>query len=275
MSRCMPPLFAAVLSLVALPIFIRNAVADDFRVFTVVHDVSDVSEGKRPSVRAMTLFHAGKVYDYVDAAGEVIIYEPTARQFRILNTNQGIVTTAALDEIKQLLKVAYEETERQAGTLSLNDPQAAKVSAMLHFQLDPRFDESYDEASGRLRLASDSIHYDVQMVTPGQPGLVEAYLEYADWVCRLNYLLHPGPVLPEPRLALNQQLRARDRLPKSVELRADGSSLHLKAEHEITFDLNSAERGWIHQWEARLKDPATRMVPLREYQRAVLTARAK
>lgn len=252
-----------------------SVVADDFRVFTAVHDLSQESEGKQPAVRAMTLFHAGKVYDYVDAASEVIIFEPTARQFRILNTKHGIVTTAALDEIKQLLKVPKEATEEQLARLSQNDPNARDAIALLQFQLNPQFETSLDAETGLLTLASEPIRYEVRTVKPDQPSLVETYLEYTDWVCRLNYLLHPGPLLPEPRLALNRQLRENGLLPKTVELRADAMALHLRADHEVSFDLNSAERSWIFQWEARLRDPSTKTVPLQEYQRTVLMALRK
>lgn len=257
----------------------RPCGAQEFRVFTAVSDLSNVAEDGRPRVvaRAATLFHAGKVYDILDSANEVIIYEPTKKQFQVLQTSQGIVTTVALDEIRQLLRIAREETERQAERLAGNpDPAAVQAEALLRFQLDPRFQETFDESKRQLSLDGEVLRYDVRTIDPGRPGVAAAYLEYADWVHRLNYLLHPGAILPEPRLALNQSLLAKERLPEAVEQRVEIiPPIHLRAEHTLNFQLNAQDRSLIHQWETQLRSEATRQVPLREYRRATLTAQAR
>jgi hypothetical protein len=79
-------------------------------------------------------------------------------------------------------------------------------------------------------------------------------------------------VLPEPRLILNRTLKAKDRLPASVELTCDALPTHLRAEHQVHFGLNAQDSDLIFQWESQLKAETTRVVPLREYQKAVLTA---
>lgn len=267
------PLVAA-LAVCAAGLSCREAAAQGFRVFTTVHDMAGAGE----PVRAVTLFHAGKVYDHVDVGGEVIVYEPTQDRFRILNPKRRIVTTAAFGEIQAKLKVAREETAKHAANLSESpDPDAARVAAMLKFQLDPRFEESFDEKTGVLVLDGGLIRYEVRTVDPQRPGIAEAYLDCADWVCRLNYVLHPGPVLPEPRIAVNQALRARGRLPESVELKVMiDPPIHRRAEHTAHFDLNAQDRASIHQWESLLKGDAVREIPLMEYQKVVtLTAKAR
>lgn len=277
MNRIIPLRSAAVVLAFAF-LASRAAEAEELRIFTAVYDLGAQKEpGEKPPVvaRAITLFHAGKVYDYVDLANEVIILEPTARRFRILNPSRGLVATAAFDEIKSHLKVAREETRRHAATLSGTAPEAARMAALLTFQLDPRFEETFDEKSGTLELKSGPLTYTARTVDPGRPGVVEEYINYADWACQLNYLLHPSPVLPEPRLILNQALRARGRLPKSVELTCKALPSHLRAEHSVNFDLNDHDQDLIFQWESQLKAEATRVVPLREYQKEILTARAR
>jgi hypothetical protein len=276
MSRVVRRVVTVLLAVLAT-LTLRTVAAQEFRVFSVVHVLSAAVVGQRPPVvaRATTLFHAGKVYDYVDAADEVIVYEPTARRFRVLNTSRGLVASVELDEIRQLLKIAREEAERQAAALA-RDPGAAKTGTLLHFQLDPKFEEAYDEAAGLLSLAGGPVRYTVRATDPKRPGVANAYLDSADWICRLNYLLHPGVMLPESRLALNRALREKQRLPELVELRADAASpIHLRAEHSLHFELNSQERNWIHQWESQLKSKTLREVPLREYQRVVLAARSR
>jgi len=265
------PLVAALLACAA-GITCREAAAQEFRVFTTVNDLA----GSADPIRAVTLFHAGKVYDHLDVGGEVIIYEPTKDQFRILNPARQLMTTAAFDEIQKGLKIAREETAREADRLDrIGDPESARAAALLRFQLDPRFEESFDEETGLLVLEGGPIRYEVQTVDPQRPGVAEAYLDCADWVCRLNYLLHPGPILPAPRVAVNQALRARGRLPESVELKVQiEPSIHRRAQHTTHFDLNSQDRSSIHQWETQLK--TVREVPLLKYQETVtLTAKAR
>ena len=276
MLRCVCR-FLLVLLAVLATLTLRTATAQEFRVFTVVHDLGAADEGERPPVvaRAATLFHAGKVYDYVDAADEVTVFEPTLRRFRILSPSRGIVATVQFDEINQLLKIARESTEKHTATLPAADPEAAKTAALLRFQLAPRFEESFDAETGALTLDGGPLSYAVRTADPGRPGIAAAYLDYADWACRLNYLLHPGPVLPEPRLALNGVLRTKDRIPTNVTLRADAPlAPHLKADHSISLELNARDRSMIHQWESQLKAEATREVTFRDYQRTVLTAQS-
>jgi hypothetical protein len=252
--------------------------AEELRIFTAVYDLSAQKKpGEKPPVvaRAITLFHAGKVYDYVDLANEVVILEPSARRFRILNPSRGLVATAAFDEIKTHLKVAREETRRQAASLNGTDPESARIAALLTFQLDPRFEETFDEKSGVLELKSGPLTYTAKTADPGRPGVAEEYLDYADWACQLNYLLHPSPVLPEPRLVLNQALRERGRIPQNVELNCPALPSRLRAEHSVNFDLNAQDQNLIFQWESQLKAETTRVVPLREYQKTILTAKAR
>jgi hypothetical protein len=275
----LPRLIAAGLVVLALGLTFRPAGAQEFRVFTVVYDLSKQAEGERPPVvaRAATLFHAGKVYDFLDSANEVTVYEPTKQQFRVLHPSQRIVTTIAFDEIRTLLKIPRQETERQAERLEgSSEPEAAQAANLLRFQLGPRFEESFDEQTGLLTLDGGVLRYDVRTVDPARPEVVEAYLEYADWAHRLNYLLHPGLVLPEPRLALNQALRVKGRLPEAVEQRVTTTPvLRLRAEHTLNFQLNAQDRALIHQWETLLNAESTRQVPRQEYQKATLTAKAR
>jgi hypothetical protein len=49
----------------------------------------------------------------------------------------------------------------------------------------------------------------------------------------------------------------------------------LRAEHSVNFDLNAQDQNLIFQWESQLKAETTRVVPLREYQKTILTAKAR
>jgi hypothetical protein len=257
----------------------RTADAQEFRVSTTVYDLSARTDGGRPPVvaRAETLFHAGKAYDLLEGADEVRVFEPTERRFRVVSPKRGVTATVAFDEIRQLLKGPRDTIDgRLAELAGKNSPDAARATNFLRFQLDPRFQETFDPAAGILTLDGRVIRYDVKSADPRRPEIVATYLDYADWTTRLNYLLSPGPILPDIRCALNQALRAKGQVPEAVTLRIELSPpLVQRAEHSLKFALNDADRNKIRQWEAMLSGGGLRQVPLPEYQRAVLAARSK
>ena len=149
----------------------------------------------------------------------------------------------------------------------------------MRFQLHPQFTKQFDAQQHRLSLESKPLTYEVR----GQEGVrsetVEAYLNYADWACRLNFVLHPQPVFPTARLELNQQLRKLKLFPIEVKLRAQfDKPLQLEADHKLSWTLDTLDRESIHHWESMLRDPKLQHLSLTEYQRAALsqtTAKAR
>ena len=254
-----------------------EAMAQDLRIFTAVYDCSGEDAGKKLPVisRSVTLFHAGRAYDYVDAAGEVVLFEPTERRFRLLNIGQSLTTTIAFDELRQLLKVARLETENYAKELASRSSRDPKSFEFVQFQLMPRFEEKFDHKTGLLSLTSPALTYQAQTEATNRPELVEAYLNYADWTGQLNYLLHPGPLLPDCRLNLNQALRAHGTFATTVELRTQMPGIrHLRAQHTLHWELDDRDREHIQRWESLLKGESLKTVSLQEYQRTILAARS-
>src|SRR5690606_34374637 len=135
---------------------------------------------------------------------------------------------------------------------------------------------SFDQNQQRLALLGPPLSYNVETISPEDPQVVDLYLDYTDWICQLNYVLTIGPILPEPRLALNRELKELKRLPASVALQARTSPpIHMRAEHQFHLDLNEKERNWIHQWETQLSSKTIRHVTLQEYQQELLTAKTQ
>jgi hypothetical protein len=267
-----------ILTAALLMLLSEAAVAQGFRIHTLVFDElnpagnRDAQKTQRPRIvaRSLSLFHAGKAYDYLHAIGEVIVFEPVHRRFIILNTKSEMATTVDFDQIKHLLKLARQTSQEHVAEL-----KQEKAAAPLRFQLNPRFKEHYDEQRQRLTLSSPYVHYEVQCAEAKRPEAVDAYLRYADWMCRLNYVLHPQLLLPEPRLALNATLRRKQLIPTEVELQAHiETRVHLRAEHNIVWKLDATDRSQIHHWETLLKSKNTRHVPFREYQRAQLISQS-
>jgi hypothetical protein len=259
------------------------ASAQEFRVYTRVYDRGLAASESKSAARAeaspivsrsITLFHAGKTYDFIPALNEVIILEPARphRRFTILNPQRNVASSITFDELNAMLKVARTEAETNLVNLqSAADPAHARILEVIAFQLDPKFDERWQASSKRLLLEGRGLTYRATCSPVATPELAEAYLRYADWMCRLNYVLHPGLLLPEPRLALNASLQRKGMVPVSVELQADFDvPLHLQAQHDFHWELDAKDRSLINDWETQLKSPTLERMTIHEYQRTLL-----
>ncbi|HUG20429.1 MAG TPA: hypothetical protein VMM56_15690 [Planctomycetaceae bacterium] len=253
------------------------AFGQDMKIRTHVYSVSNGPRGLQKDEQAvsLTIFHAGRVYDYIDSVREVIIFEPTLNRFRIISTPRSLVTTVEFDELRQMMKVAQTATEKYLETLELkSDGQTPDGARSIQFQLEPRFRENWKPVSKELQLTNSEFRYNVRCEPATDDSIHETYLRYADWTARLNYVLHPQSMYPEGRLQLNESLRKRKLYPIEVSLYPDNRSpVHLLARHSITWDLNSFDRTLIHDWETQLKQGKLKELTFREYQEAVLVTK--
>lgn len=252
--------------------------AQNFRISTRIYDHSQATDDiKAPVIsRSLTLFHAGKIYDYLDSVGEVIVLEPAHDRVTVLNTKRHVATTVHFDEIKRLLKVRESETEKYLDELlAENTPQADAASRMLRFQLQPEFQPRFDSDRDLLQLSSPVIEYQVRCAAHESDELIDSYLQYADWVARLNSILHSQSLFPEPRLQLNQLLREHRRIPIEVTLHAElESQLHLRAQHDFVWALDAVDRRLINHWESILRNDNLERTTLVDYQRKMLLSAA-
>lgn len=223
---------------------------------------------------SVTLFHNGRVYDYVESADEVIIFEPTARRFTILNTARELVTTADFDEIRHLMESRRKESHRYLKELAQSGRQdSEKIASGLRFQLDPEFQSEFDSAAGQLKMTSASWKYFVHTHAWEDSDQVQEYLHYADWIAQLNYILHPASMFPEPRMELNRKLSDLGRMPTSVRLDLrPQESLVLRATHKFIAQLTADDRHLIQVWDSLAQDDSLRRLSLRSYQEAVLVS---
>jgi hypothetical protein len=254
--------------------------AQGLRISTHVYDISRVDSRTPAQIvsSSLSLIHNGRVYDSVNSADEVVIFDPTEKRFTVLNTEKGLATRPTFDEIRHLLEGleprtrAYLEEQQLSG-----NPASRSTTDSLQFQLKPKFTQSFDPMKGTLVLASESFTYRVETRKWPDIEQVDRYLTWADWTARLNYLLHPGSLFPNPRLALNDALRQhKDRLPVSVELDLrPNDPLRLRAEHQLVTKLSDDDLQRIARWEQRLSSREVREVPFRSYQQAVLVTQSR
>ncbi len=267
----------------------NTACAQGLVVSTHVYDLSGGARADRKtdvarneSVRSesiisssLSLFHNGRVYDYVDAADEVVIFDPYEKRFTILNTARELSTTLSFEEIRHMLETRIPAVEQYIKELGQQkNPSAERIAETLRFQLHPDFRHDFDMATGMLTLSAPSWTYRVTTREWADKEQVEKYLTYADWAARLNHILHPRSLFPEPRIELNAALRnLNNRLPISVHLDLTPKEpLNLRAEHRFTLDLDENDRGRIARWDNALNNPGLRKLSFRNYQQTVLVS---
>lgn len=256
--------------------------AQDFKIYTPVFDMKAAETspraGQRPQrpivARSLSYFHAGKAYDYIEAAEEVLIYEPHAERFTVLDNARGMATAVSFEELEQMVLEAETNARNHIHSSQLKDTEPSARLDMIEFQLQPSFQERFDRQNGSLVLQSPLMTYHVKCVKSDSPERVQFYLKYCDWMARLNFVLHPQSPLPGPRLTLNESLRKKGVMPENVTLQAAiGGGINLKAEHSITWKLDAIDRERIHQWQVQLEGREIQHVPFRKFREVQLTAK--
>lgn len=244
--------------------FSSKAAAQDMRVYTSV-SILDDSGTSQPLSHSLTLFRAGKVYDYMEEVGEVVILEPDQHRFVILGANYT-VTEVPFTQVLQFLEKADGVAKQYvAELLAKPDDAAIRTANAVQFQLKPEFEVKYQPQ--HLTLTGGLLSYEAETLSMESKELTRQFLEYADWTARLNYVLHPRTLLPASRLALNEELRKRGELPVTVTLTRnfDGVS-KLQARHRLEWSLLPADKQSISQWENLIASDRVKRVSFHEYQ---------
>lgn len=213
-----------------------QASADDFRMENQVF----VPGEKAPVSRSTTIFHEGVVYDYLEGDPEVTILDKDATVFTILDTARRLRTELTTNEIRML-------AERLGNLAATSDDPA------IRFFAQPKFDEVYDAASGRLRLQSEWLEY--RLVTQHAPGAEMAgqYRRYLDLCAQLNTARNLGSRPPQARMLVNAALERLQLLPCEVSLamptrRGPGSkTIAARSEHQLGMGLSGADVNRVKQ----------------------------
>jgi len=253
----------------------RAAVAQDFHVDTSVEAVTP-RETKQMS-RSVTLFHAGKTYDFIQEMGELVVFDPSHDQFTLLNTQQRRATRVHEDEINRMEQLGRQALAAHVKALRASGkPEAQAMVDALLFQFNPQFQQTIRQTDRGpvIDLDSNYFHYQVLGATPPTPAHGAAYLNYADWIIRLNYVLSPGKTLPEQRIKLDAALRQAQLIPVEVTF-GDPNTLQVRARHRIYWDLSDRDRELIRQWDSFLMRTDLKHVSFQDYQRSLLLSVAR
>lgn len=262
-------LLTALICLVA----VSSTQAQQFKVTTRVTQLTfDEREPERTLSRSLTLFHAGRIYDWIPSVGEITVVDPAHDRFIVFSSRKRIGTKVPFEEINRMLDTAREETSNWVSRMMQSGkPKSIRVAEPLKFQLSPKFQPTFEPNSKTLTLTSPRLTYIVDCQEVESRERLNAYLGYADQAARLNYVLYPDTLYPEPRIALNEVLRKQKRLPSRVQLNVDfDQPLRLQAEHRFSWQLSSFDRKYLNQWQSQIDGPDIEWVSFREYHRRVI-----
>lgn len=250
-----------------------SGVAQEMRIYTTIRDRSTGATVKHSDQRSLMIFHAGKVYDYIEPAQEVTVFEPAHRRIIVINLRHQLRSELMQDQIRKYLGMAEEEAQKRLTIVDENlSPSSRRSLEFLQFQLKPDFVTTYDSPKAQLSLTNSRFQYVATgLFAPPSQDFVEKYLHVADWMSQFNSVLHPQSLLPGPRMKLNQELRNKGLLPSTVELRTETDPpIHLQAQHEWTWNLQTTDRQMIDEWEKQLQNPEIRIVSFLQFQHEML-----
>lgn len=282
MSRGVSAMARILLALLVCHGLSGTLAAQNFKIYTPVFDLTaDATTsraGQKPQhpivARSVLYFHGNKAYDYIEADGEVLIYEPNAQRFTILHPAHGMSTTLSFEDLERMVRDAEVSATKKVLRTKEDRLEPVTRTGMIEFQLQPRFEQRFDRERATLSLNSPYMNYEVKCVSVENAERVQAYLRYCDWMARLNFVLHPQAPLPGPRLTLNESLRKRGLMPGEVTMQAAiGSGITLRAEHQIDWQFDSHARDRIHQWQTLLDSPDIRKVPFTQFQEVISASR--
>ncbi len=189
----------------------RGAHGEDFRVETKVFNGKDA----KPASENLTLFCAGKVYDFLsEPAGDekgavehkqISILDAHANRMVLLDPDRHVRTELKCDRLIEI-------------TGSLKAVAVQSNNAFLRFAAEPKFSETVGSTGDELTFSSPVMTYRVRTKKANSSEAVRQYCEFCDVYARLNVATSPGAPPPFPRLALDEALGKRELVPSEVEL---------------------------------------------------------
>lgn len=170
--------------------------AQDFRVETDVF----IGKSTEPAAQYLTLFYAGRVYDFaLEGPPEITVFDVTRGRFLLLDTERQVKTELTTRDVD-----AFHERLRDRA-LERNDAL-----------FDTNFQYTFDANGNWHVLTSGSIEYRAQGAKGKYESAAQQYRIFADGYARLN-AMRPGNPPPYARLELNRILAEHQLVPETVE----------------------------------------------------------
>lgn len=231
-----------ILIAVALSTTGRTAMAESFRIETKVFVGDEKQKNAQPVSETTTLFLDGVVYDFLKKPQQTAVFRKPGGgkpgRFILLSDQHSVRTEVS--------------TERLAGfATKIRTWASHQPDPFLQFAANPEFEESFDDSTGKLVLASHLENYTVTTTQADHPDALSEYKDFLDWYTQLNTLLSHSGLPPEPRLRLNAALARHQVIPQTVELARAGED-PLRAEHSFAWLLSQDDHKRIDKVRASL-----------------------
>ncbi len=217
------------------------------------------NEQSTPEVESTTIFHDGKVYDFIEENGEITVFDPSVGLFLLLDPTRRLQTRIPTEEV--------ESMTRQLREVLHNHPDP-----YIQFVSQPTFEETFDQQTGVMTFESTWISYSMETRYIEDRDIAEKYQKFSKWYCLLNMRLNPAATTLFARLAVNRTLGAHRRFPQRVYVRIRpkggsllGKSVTMSSRHRLIQRLLEPDEKRIQQTERFLE--IFRDVPFEEYQK--------
>lgn len=189
------------------------------------------------------------VYNFIDAHGEITVYDPQSDLFVLIDPALRIQHRLRVKDLRESVDKKLE---------SLVDyPQP-----LVAFAAKPIFSKSLDVESGVKKFSSEWIEYEIQTSPLTDAATKQAYYSAADAFCYLNFRVMPGPrgLIYLVRLAVNRSLAEQNRFPDKVNMtfypkgkEPFASSERRQSEHKLTPRLSENDKRRLDQAQEMMK----------------------
>lgn len=212
---------------------VSPAGAEDFAIRTQIFQ----DDQPRAVAENLTVFRDDAIYDFLITEPQTAtIFDVPGRRFTLTDPGRSQQTVVAADE---LIRFASEEH-----TKALKSP-----NELVRFATAPKFEESFDEATGRLTLTSPLWDYEVETESWSDAEQAKRYGEFVHWYAYLNAMFRPLP--PGLRLELNQALARHHRYPTRVIVRIKQNGdvvMRQESRHQVIKQLTASETKRLENW---------------------------
>jgi hypothetical protein len=208
---------------------LQPAWGEDFRVDNKVF----TGNAAEPESQGITLFHHGVAYDFLDNPPEVVVLDPAAARFILLDVGRRMVAEVGIKEVSLLNDFQQVWATRQP-------------SAVLQFFGNPKLDESFNKKASGLTMSSPWAIYKIELAPAGK-SVVEQYRVFCDCYARLNAVLAPKSRPPFVRLAVDEAIFRHGAIPRQIELTLvahKGETVHrsvIRSRHKLVQPLEKAD----------------------------------
>lgn len=240
--------------------FVCVSAAADFQVTTQIFR----GNARIPAVTYQTVFQGTKVYDVVTTP---------PRQATIIDYDSGRITL--LDPQRQVkLTVSMQDVLQHSAYFKSHG--TFPEGPLWTFLRDPKFDVTYNQQNQVLKLAGDPLTYEADLTPLKDQPTVDSYSRFCDWSSQLNFICAGGD-LPQARIELNNQIRAKAAVPsevrKTIQHADPTKSISLRSTHEYRWKLQNDDATLIQSIETDLGK--AKVVTFDEYVKPVFVAAQK